>query len=82
MPWRTSPNSRTPIDPLRGGMYSSTNLDIEIRMNTNGKTVSLSLSVPDFAVETQAFLDALEFEEPVDGTYDSSTVAVDEILYD
>lgn len=75
-------NSRTPIDPLRGGMYSSTNLDIEIRMNTNGKTVSLSLSVPDFAVETRAFLDALEFEEPVDGTYDSSTVAVDEILYD
>ena len=48
-------------------MYSSTNLDIEIRMNTNGKTVSLSLSVPDFAVETRAFLDALEFEEPVDG---------------
>ena len=74
-------NSRAPIDPLRGGMYSSTNLDIEIRMNTNGKTVSLSLSVPDFAVETKAFLDALEFEEPVDGTYDSSTVAVDEILY-
>ena len=50
-------------------------------MNTNGKTVSLSLSVPDFAVETKAFLDALEFEEPVDDTYDSSTVAVDEILY-
>ena len=75
-------NSRAPIDPLRDDMYSSTNLDIEIRMNTNGKTVSLSLSVPDFAVETKAFLDALEFEEPVDGTYDSSTVAVDEILYD
>ena len=74
-------NSRAPIDPLRDDMYSSTNLDIEIRMNTNGKTVSLSLSVPDFAVETKAFLDALEFEEPVDGTYDSSTVAVDEILY-
>ena len=36
-------NSRTPIDPLRGGMYSSTNLDIEIRMNTNGKTVSLEV---------------------------------------
>ena len=75
-------NSRAPIDPLRDDMYSSTNLDIEIRMNTNGKTVSLSLSVPDFAVETKAFLDALEFEEPVDGTYDGSTVAVDEILYD
>ena len=75
-------NSRAPIDPLRDDMYSSTNLDIEIRMNTNGKTVSLSLSVPDFAVETAAFLDALEFEEPVDGTYDGSTVAVDEILYD
>lgn len=74
-------NSRAPIDPLRDDMYSSTDLDIEIRMNTNGKTVSLSLSVPDFAVETKAFLDALEFEEPVDGTYDSSTVAVDEILY-
>ena len=74
-------NSRAPIDPLRDDMYSSTNLDIEIRMNANGKTVSLSLSVPDFAVETKAFLDALEFEEPVDGTYDSSTVAVDEILY-
>ena len=85
-------NSRAPIDPLRGGMYSSTNLDIEIRMNTNGKTVSLSLSVPDFAVETKAFLDALEFEEPVDGgsdvpkfydDYDEpATHAVDEIIYD
>lgn len=85
-------NSRAPIDPLRGGMYSSTSLDIEIRMNTNGKTVSLSLSVPDFAVETRAFLDALEFEEPVDGgsdvpkfydDYDEpATHAVDEIIYD
>lgn len=85
-------NSRTPIDPLRGGMYSSTNLDIEIRMNANGETVSLSLSVPDFAVETKAFLDALEFEEPVDGgsdvpkyydDYDEpATHAVDEIIYD
>lgn len=85
-------NSRAPIDPLRGGMYNSTNLDIEIRMNTNGKTVSLSLSVPDFAVETRAFLDALEFEEPVDGgsgvpkfydDYDEpATHAVDEIIYD
>lgn len=85
-------NSRAPIDPLRGGMYSSTNLDIEIRMNANGKTVSLSLSVPDFAVETKAFLDALEFEEPVDGgsdvpkCYDDcdepAIHAVDEITYD
>lgn len=85
-------NSRAPIDPLRGGMYNSTNLNIEIRMNTNGKTVSLSLSVPDFAVETRAFLDALEFEEPVDGgsdvpkfydDYDEpATHAVDEIIYD
>jgi len=85
-------NSRTPIDPLRGGMYSSTNLDIEIHMNANGKTVSLPLSVPDFAVETKAFLDALEFEEPVDGgsdvpkCYDDcdepATHAVDEIIYD
>lgn len=84
-------NSRTPID-LRDDMYSSTNLDIEIRMNTNGKTVSLSLSVPDFAVETKAFLDALEFEEPVDGgsdvpkCYDDcdepAAHAVDEIIYD
>ena len=85
-------NSRAPIDPLRDDMYSSTNLDIEIRMNTNGKTVSLSLGVPDFAVETKAFLDALEFEEPVDGgsdvpkCYDDcdepATHAVDEIIYD
>lgn len=85
-------NSRAPIDPLRGGMYNSTSLDIEIRINTNGKTVSLSLSVPDFAVETRAFLDALEFEEPVDGgsdvpkfydDYDEpATHAVDEIIYD
>lgn len=84
-------NSRVPID-LRDDMYSSTNLDIEIRMNTNGKTVSLSLSVPDFAVETKAFLDALEFEEPVDGgsdvpkCYDDcdepAAHAVDEIIYD
>ena len=84
-------NSRVPID-LRDDMYSSTNLDIEIRMNANGKTVSLSLSVPDFAVETKAFLDALEFEEPVDGgsdvpkCYDDcdepAAHAVDEITYD
>lgn len=84
-------NSRAPID-LRDDMYSSTNLDIEIRMNANGKTVSFSLSVPDFAVETKAFLDALEFEEPVDGGSDvpkcyddcdeSATHAVDEIIYD
>lgn len=85
-------NSRTPIDPLRDVMYNSTNLDIEIRMNANGKTVSLPLGVPDFAVETKAFLDALEFEEPVDGGSDvpkcyddcdeSATHAVDEIIYD
>lgn len=85
-------NSRAPIDPLRDVMYNSTNLDIEIRMNANGETVSLSLSVPDFAVETKAFLDALKFEEPVDGGSDvpkcyddcdeSATHAVDEIIYD
>ena len=85
-------NSRTPIDPLRDVMYNSTNLDIEIHMNANGKTVSLPLGVPDFAVETKAFLDALEFEEPVDGSdyveqyYDDydmpATHAVDEIIYD
>lgn len=85
-------NSRTPIDPLRGGMYNGTNLDIEIHMNANGKTVSLPLGVPDFAVETKAFLDALEFEEPVDGgsdvpkCYDDcdepAAHAVDEIIYD
>lgn len=85
-------NSRAPIDPLRDVMYNSTNLDIEIRMNANGETVSLSLSVPDFAVETKAFLDALKFEEPVDGgsdvpkyydDYDEpATHAVDEIIYD
>lgn len=85
-------NSRTPIDPLRDVMYNSTNLDIEIHMNANGKTVSLPLGVPDFAVETKAFLDALEFEEPVDGGSDvpkcyddcdeSAAHAVDEITYD
>ena len=85
-------NSRTPIDPLRDIMYNSTNLDIEIHMNANGKTVSLPLGVPDFAVEMKAFLDALEFEEPVDGGSDvpkcyddcdeSATHAVDEIIYD
>lgn len=85
-------NSRAPIDPLRDIMYNSTNLDIEIHMNANGKTVSLPLGVPDFAVETKAFLDALEFEEPVDGgsdvpkCYDDcdepAAHAVDEIIYD
>ena len=85
-------NSRTPIDPLRDVMYNSTNLDIEIHMNANGKTVSLSLSVPDFAVETKGYLDALELEEPVDGgsdvpkcydDYDEPAAhAVDEIIYD
>lgn len=85
-------NSRAPIDPLRDIMYNSTNLDIEIHMNANGKTVSLPLGVPDFAVETKAFLDALEFEEPVDGGSDvpkfyddcdePAAHAVDEIIYD
>lgn len=85
-------NSRTPIDPLRDVMYNSTNLDIEIHMNANGKTVSLPLGVPDFAVETKAFLDALEFEEPADGGSDvpkfyddcdePAAHAVDEIIYD
>lgn len=85
-------NSRTPIDPLRDVMYNSTDLDIEIYMNANGKTVSLPLGVPDFAVGTKAFLDALEFEEPVDGgsdvpkfydDYDEPAAhAVDEIIYD
>lgn len=75
-------NSRAPIDPLRDDMYSSTNLDIEIRLNTDKGNVSFSLNVPDFAVETQTFLDALEFEEPVDGTYDSVEKCYDDEAYD
>lgn len=75
-------NSRAPIDPLRDDMYSSTNLDIEIRLNTDKGNVSFSLNVPDFAVETKAFLDALEFEEPVDGTYDSPEKCYDDELYE
>lgn len=75
-------NSRAPIDPLRDDMYSSTNLDIEIRLNTDKGNVSFSLNVPDFAVETKAFLDALEFEEPVDGTYDSVEKCYDDEAYD
>lgn len=63
-------------------MYSSTNLDIEIRLNTDKGNVSFSLNVPDFAVETKAFLDALEFEEPVDGTYDSPEKCYDDELYE
>ena len=85
-------NSRAPIDPLRDDMYNSTSLDIEIRLNTDKGNVSISLDVPSFAVETAAFLDALEFEEPVDGgsdvpkcydDYDEPAIhAVDEIIYD
>lgn len=75
-------NSRAPIDPLRDDMYSSTNLDIEIRLNTDKGNVSFSLNVPDFAVETLTFLDALEFEEPVDGTYDSVEKCYDDEAYD
>lgn len=75
-------NSRAPIDPLRDDMYSSTNLDIEIRLNTDKGNVSFSLNVPDFAVETKAFLDALEFEEPVDGTYDSPEKCYDDEAYE
>lgn len=75
-------NSRAPIDPLRDDMYNSTNLDIEIRLNTDKGNVSFSLNVPDFAVETKAFLDALEFEEPVDGTYDSVEKCYDDELYE
>lgn len=75
-------NSRKPIDPLRDTMYNSRDLDIEIRLNTDKGSVSFSLDVPDFAVETKAFLDALEFEEPVDGTYDSVEKCYDYEAYE
>ena len=75
-------NSRKPIDPLRDTMYNSRDLDIEIRLNTDKGSVSFSLDVPSFAVETAAFLDALEFEEPVDGTYDSPEKCYDYEAYE
>ena len=66
------------------GLYGPNGVEQSISLYLTpleGETRDISLDLPLFCTRAWAFMDALEFEEPVDGTYDGSTVAVDEILY-
>lgn len=67
------------------GLYGPNGVEQSISLYLTpleGETRDISLDLPLFCTRAWAFMDGLEFEEPVDGTYDGSTVAVDEILYD
>ena len=76
-------NSSGPLDPRSDDFYSYAkgyDMDIQLRVVIDRETsTTVPLNVPAFALRMQKFIDGLEFQ--VDGTYDSSTVAVDEILY-
>ena len=76
-------NSSRPLDPRSDDFYSYAkgyDMDIQLRVVIDRETsTTVPLNVPAFALRMQKFIDGLEFQ--VDGTYDSSTVAVDEILY-
>lgn len=66
------------------GLYGPNGVEQSISLYLTpleGETRDISLDLPLFCTRAWEFMDALEFEEPVDGTYDGSTVAVDEILY-
>ena len=77
-------NSSRPLDPRSDDFYSYAkgyDMDIQLRVVIDRETsTTVPLNVPAFALRMQKFIDGLEFQ--VDGTYDGSTVAVDEILYD
>ena len=67
------------------GLYGPNGVEQSISLYLTpleGETRDISLDLPLFCTRAWEFMDGLEFEEPVDGTYDGSTVAVDEILYD
>lgn len=89
-------NSSMPIDPLSDESYVKDDkyrLEVQLRVVIDRETsTTVPLSVRNFALRMQRFIDELEFEAPVDGSdyveqyYDDydmpATHAVDEIIYD
>ena len=89
-------NSSMPIDPLSDESYVKDDkyrLEVQLRVVIDRETsTTVPLSVRNFALRMQRFIDELEFEAPVDGSdyveqyYDDydmpATYAVDEIIYD
>ena len=89
-------NSSMPIDPLSDEPYVKDDkyrLEVQLRVVIDRETsTTVPLSVRNFALRMQRFIDELEFEEPVDGgsdvpkCYDDcdepAAHAVDEIIYD
>ena len=89
-------NSSMPIDPLSDEPYVKDDkyrLEVQLRVVIDRETsTTVPLSVRNFALRMQRFIDELEFEAPVDGSdyveqyyddYDEpATHAVDEIIYD
>ena len=89
-------NSSMPIDPLSDEPYVKDDkyrLEVQLRVLIDRETsTTVPLSVRNFALRMQRFIDELEFEAPVDGgdyveqyydDYDMpATYAVDEIIYD
>lgn len=89
-------NSSMPIDPLSDEPYVKDDkyrLEVQLRVVIDRETsTTVPLSVRNFALRMQRFIDELEFEAPVDGSdyveqyYDDydmpATYAVDEITYD
>ena len=89
-------NSSMPIDPLSDEPYVKDDkyrLEVQLRVVIDRETsTTVPLSVRNFALRMQRFIDELEFEAPVDGgdyveqyydDYDMpATQAVDEIIYD
>lgn len=89
-------NSSMPIDPLSDEPYVKDDkyrLEVQLRVVIDRETsTTVPLSVRNFALRMQRFIDELEFEAPVDGgdyveqyydDYDMpATYAVDEIIYD
>ena len=89
-------NSSVPIDPLSNEADVNDDkyrMDVQLRVVIDRETsTTVPLSVRNFALRMQRFIDELEFEAPVDGgdhtepyydNYDEpATHAVDEIIYD
>ncbi len=89
-------NSSMPIDPLSDEPYVKDDkyrLEVQLRVVIDRETsTTVPLSVRNFALRMQRFIDELEFEAPVDGSdyveqyyddYDEPAAhAVDEIIYD
>ena len=89
-------NSSMPIDPLSDEPYVKDDkyrLEVQLRVVIDRETsTTVPLSVRNFALRMQRFIDELELEAPVDGSdyveqyYDDydmpATYAVDEIIYD